>query len=133
MNAERLPLNDDNGDQFPGALPAPATFLPRHEAADERLVRMRAAHLFKINSAVEADRADLVDELATSFSHETSDLRSPDARTRRPSRGTPGRTRSGGPASRAAGGTVRAMLRRLDRYTLDVFNPPSPYRENRSV
>ncbi|RBY94896.1 hypothetical protein DQ244_06515 [Blastococcus sp. TBT05-19] len=130
MNAERLPLNDDHGDRFPGALPAPATAHPRHEAADDRLVRMRAAYLHKINSAVEADREDLADELATSFAHEAAALQTPQSRTRRASSGTPTRTRTGRPASRAtrAGGTVRAMIRRFDRHTLEVFNAGTPTR-----
>ncbi|WP_104523994.1 hypothetical protein [Blastococcus atacamensis] len=130
MNAERLPLNDDHGDQFPGALPAPRTVLPRHDAADERLVRMRTAYVYKIDSAVEVDRENLADELATSFAHEASALRFSDARPRRPSRGTPARTRTGSPASRAtaAGGTMRALIRRFDRYTLKVFNAGTPTR-----
>ncbi|MCA0143692.1 hypothetical protein [Blastococcus sp. LR1] len=128
MNAERLPLNDDHSDRSPGALPAPPPALPRHEAADERLVRMRAAYIHKINSAVEADREDLADELAASFRHEAAALRSPEARTRRSSRGTPARTRTGRPASRATGGTVRAVFQRFDRYTLQVFNAGTPTR-----
>lgn len=132
MNAERLPLNDDHGDQFPGALPAAGTVLPRHEAGDERLVRMRAAYVHKVNSVVEAGRDDLADELATAFAEESSAPRSPQVRTRRPSggRGTPARTRTGSPTTRSAtpGGGVRAMMRRIDRYTLDVFNAGTPTR-----
>ena len=132
MNAELLPLNDDHGDQFPGALPAARTVLPRHEAGDERLVRMRAAYVHKVNSVVEAGRDDLADELATAFAHELAAPRSAEGRTRRASasRGTPARTRTGSPTTRSAapGGGVRAVIRRLDRYTLEVFNAGTPVR-----
>jgi hypothetical protein len=132
VNPEQLPLNDDHGDQFPGALPAPGSVLPRHEAADERLVRMRAAYVHKVNSVVEAGRDDLADELATAFAHEAAAPRLPVGHSRRPGggRGTPARTRTGSPTSQstAPGGGVRGLIRRFDRYTLDVFNAGTPTR-----
>ncbi len=131
MNPERLPLNDDHGDQFPGALPAPGSALPPHEAAAERLVRMRAAYLHKVNSVVEAGRDDLADELATAYAREAAAARPAAAHTRRPGggRGTPARTRTGSPTKSATPGRgVRAMIRRFDRYTLEVFNAGTPTR-----
>jgi len=111
-------MTDDHGDQFPGALP-PATHRP---ASDERLVRMQAEYVRKANSLVEAGREDLAHELAESFAQESGGARRPAAR-RTPSRGEDGRRPTAGPLGRL----TRRSLRRLDRYTLDVFNPGAPY------
>src|SRR6476646_2949119 len=53
-------LNDDHGDQFPGALPASSA----PAGADEQFVRMHAAYVQKVNAAVQADREGLAHELA---------------------------------------------------------------------
>jgi len=131
VNQKRLLMNDDHGDRFPGALPAPDS-APRGQGTDERIVRMHAAYVRKANAVVEAGRDGLADELATTFAEEVSAAR----RTTSPSRragagsGTPARGRTGGPTSRSAtpGGGVRALIRRLDRYTLEVFNAGTPTR-----
>ena len=124
-------MNDDHGDRFPGALPAADRAARRH-GTDQRIVRMHAAYVRKANSAVEAGRDGLADELATAFAHEVAAPRSAEGRTRRASasRGTPARTRTGSPTTRSAapGGGVRAVMRRIDRYTLEVFNAGTPTR-----
>ncbi|HEV7187387.1 MAG TPA: hypothetical protein VGN28_05785 [Blastococcus sp.] len=74
MNTGRLnPMTDDHGDQFPGAVPAPARPGTVHRAAAaNRIVRMHADYLQKTNAAVEAGRDDLVHELAESFALESA-------------------------------------------------------------
>ena len=47
------PITDDHGDQFPGALPATAT--PATEGSQDRLVRMHAAYVHKVNAVVASD------------------------------------------------------------------------------
>lgn len=117
-------MTDDHGDQFPGALPpAGRTLRP---ASEERLVRMHAEYLRKANSLVEAGRDDLAHELAESFAQESGSARRPAGRRTTPTRGEGGRRPAGGPL----GQFTRSSLRRLDRYTLDVFNPGAPYRRS---
>ena len=112
MTPERpRPINDDHGDQFPGALPARAT-TTRPDGVGERLVRMRSAYAQKVDSAVQAAREDLAHE-------------------RRPVRTRGGRPR--GQASttlRRLGRLTRRSLDRFDRYALDVFNPDASHRPN---
>jgi hypothetical protein len=128
MTRRQTPLNDDHGDQFPGALPARALAGPsRASGADERMVRMRAAYVAKVNAAVQADRQDLAHELATStFAAEFG--------TRPTARRSSGRTPGGRPPGQASAPLTRMRrltrrsLERFDRYTLDVFNPGAPYR-----
>ena len=112
-------MTDDHGDQFPGALPLS---LPRPQST-ERLVRMHADYLHKANSLVEAGRDDLAHELAESFAEESAGARRPAGR-RTPTRGEGGRRPK---AATRLGRITRSSLRRLDRYTLDVFNPGAPY------
>jgi hypothetical protein len=57
-------MNDDSGDQFPGAVPATTPATGRPTGADDRLVRMNAAYVQKVNAAVQADRENLAYELA---------------------------------------------------------------------
>jgi hypothetical protein len=125
-------MNDDHGDQFPGAVPA--TTVPtalRPAGADDRLVRMSAAYTEKINAAVQADRESLAYELAErTFAEEMSG--SEPAGDRSPARRPAGRrTRSPGHRPPTAlgrmGGLTRRSLDRFDRYTLDVFNPRPPH------
>lgn len=133
-SARPTPLNDDHGDQFPGALPAtPATTAARPAGADERLVRMSAAYTEKVNAAVQADRENLAYELAErTFAEEVSggEVAGADVPpARRPvGRRTP---RSHGSRPATAQGRVgrftRRSLDRFDRYTLDVFNPLPPH------
>lgn len=59
-----MPMNDDHGDQFPGAVPAPVSTAGRRTEADQRLVRMNAAYTEKVNAAVQAGREGLAYELA---------------------------------------------------------------------
>jgi hypothetical protein len=126
----QIPLNDDHGDQFPGALPARALAgRSRTTGADERLVRMRAAYVAKVNAAVQDDRHDLAHELATSTFAAESGAR---PAARRDSTRTPG-ARPPGPASTRLARVrriTRRTLDRFDRYTLDVFNPGAPYRRH---
>ncbi|TFV89498.1 hypothetical protein [Blastococcus sp. CT_GayMR16] len=132
-------MNDDHGDRFPGALPTEATSAPSRPAgAEERLVRMHAAYAQKINSAVQADREDLAHELATTtFAEDPAvDLSDHDLTRERRTAGrrSPDSTRGGRPPGQAPTGLTRMgrftrrSLDRFDRYTLEVFNPGSPYR-----
>ena len=114
-------MTDDHGDQFPGAVPAKA---PSHRAtADEQIVRMHADYLQKANSLVESGRDDLALELAESFAQESGSARRSAGR-RTPTRGQRGRRPEAGTR---LGRLTRSSLHRLDRYTLDVFNPGAPY------
>jgi hypothetical protein len=126
-------MNDDHGDQFPGAVPPHGSATARRStAADERMVRMHAAYVQKANSLVEAGRDTLARELADTFAQDASGARSEPVGNRRaagrrtPTRGQGGRRPDGrlGRMSRI----TRSSLDRFDRYTLDVFNPRSPYR-----
>jgi hypothetical protein len=87
-------IDDDRGDQFPGALPA-RTASPAPRGAG-RLVRMPAA----------------------------TGRRTPtrDSGGRRPAPSTTTLSRMGR--------FTRRSLDRFDRYTLEVFNPASPYRRS---
>ena len=120
--ARPAPITDDHGDQFPGAVPgspaAPAG------ASSERLVRMHASYVRKVNSVVEADRDDLAEEFATSFAEESGAGRRTSAS---PDRRPAGRGR-GGRAPGRAGSFTRRSLERFDRYTLEVFNAGTPVR-----
>ena len=91
-SAGPTPIDDDHGDQFPGALPARTVAIASRAAG--RLVRMPAA---------------------------------PGRRT--PTRDSGGR-RPGPSLSTLSrmGRFTRRSLDRFDRYTLEVFNPASPYR-----
>jgi hypothetical protein len=121
-------MNDDHGDQFPGAIPAPDT--TPHTATDERLVRMHAHYLQKANSLVQAGRDDLAQELAETFAEESAGVhngarRSPGRRT--PTRGQGGRRPEADTRLGRMSRITRSSLNRFDRYTLDVFNAGSPY------
>jgi hypothetical protein len=126
-------MNDDFGDQFPGAVPSPATTA----RAQDRVVRMQAAYAQKVDALVQADREDLALELSDAFVEESAGLHPHarrDAGRRTPTRNPNGR-RPGGGQSRLGrmGRLTRSSLNRFDRYTLDVFNPRSSYRSDRSV
>jgi hypothetical protein len=128
-------MNDDFGDQFPGAVPAPAPATTVR--ADERIVRMHAAYAQKANSLVEAGRDDLAHELSDTFVEEAAGAQ-PNARRdagrRTPTRDQSGRRPGGGMIRLARMGRItRSSLNRFDRYTLDVFNAGSPYRSDRSA
>ncbi|MGZ4508226.1 MAG: hypothetical protein ACXVX8_01740 [Blastococcus sp.] len=105
-------LNDDHGDQFPGALPGQAT--PAPAGADEKFVRMHAAYVQKVNSAVQADREGLAHELAERTFVEESRVPAGHDVGRSPIRGRLGR--------------FARALDRFDSYTLEVFNPGAPSR-----
>lgn len=123
MNLHLSPLTDG---RFPGSEPAPIAHLPRHCTAGQRLLRMHATYVHKLNSLVEADRPDLADELATAFAQESAGTRrAPRLQDRRTGKGRrgPGRTRRA-----TAPGRVRRLLHRFDRYTLEVFNAGTPVR-----
>ena len=132
MTSVRPTFIEDNGDRFPGAVPASPT-APRH-GADERLVRMHAAYVSKANALVEAGRDELTTELADAFAAESSSAtHTADAHhgTRRSAgRATPSRGDDGRRPGRTArlGRLTRTSLQRFDRYTLDVFNAGTPYR-----
>jgi hypothetical protein len=123
--ARPMPLTDDHGDQFPGAVPAPAP-APAQEPSD-RLVRMHAAYVHKVNAVVASGNDDLAHELADSFDQELADGHVAKADRRSAGRHTPGRGRGGRPPGRV-GRFTRRSLERFDRYTLDVFNAGVPYR-----
>jgi hypothetical protein len=93
-------MNDDHGDQFPGALPArrhPA--LARPTGGEKRMVRMPA-----------------VDGPQTTGRHTTARTHG----SRPPGQATTGLARMGR--------FTRRSLARFDRYTLEVFNPAAPDR-----
>jgi hypothetical protein len=117
----------DHGDQFPGALPAPAS-APASGPSD-RLVRMHAAYVHKVNAVVGSGNDDLARELADSFDEESAGQHAVRAHADRRSAGrhTPGRGRGGRPPGRV-GSFTRRSLERFDRYTLDVFNAGHHYR-----
>jgi len=120
------PITDDHGDQFPGALPATAT--PATEGSQDRLVRMHAAYVHKVNAVVASGNDGLAHELARSFDEESADAYATRAHDRRSAgRHTPGRGQGGRPPGRV-GRFTRRSLERFDRYTLDVFNAGVPYR-----
>ena len=133
-------MNDDHGDQFPGALLATGvTDTAHHAAAAERIVRMHAAYVQKANSLVEAGQEELVHELAETFEAEaaapfreaTGARRAAGRRT--PTRGESGRRPEGDTRLGRMSRITRSSLDRLDRYTLDVFNAGSTYRSDRSA
>jgi hypothetical protein len=125
-------MNDDHGDQFPGAVPTQAVpTTARPAGADERLVRMSAAYTEKVNAAVQADREGLAYELAEqTFPAELAGPQSEGAHlvAERRSAGHRLATRSAGNRPPATlGRLTRRSLARFDRYTLDVFNPRPPH------
>ncbi|SOE02896.1 hypothetical protein [Blastococcus haudaquaticus] len=132
MTSVRPATLEDNGDRFPGAVPASSTL--RTPGADERLVRMHAAYVSKANALVEAGREDLTSELADAFDAESaSAIHTADVHhggRRSAGRGTPTRSRDDRGPGRTTrlGRLTRESLQRFDRYTLDVFNAGSPYR-----
>ena len=134
MTSVRPTLTEDFGDQFPGAVPAPAPATAAR--SDEHLVRMHAAYAQKANSLVEADREDLAHELSDTFVQEagTPAHARRDAGRRTPTRGRDD-SRPGGGEGRLSrmGRITRSSLDRFDRYTLDVFNAGHPYRSDRSA
>ena len=110
ISRRTTPLNDDHGDQFPGALPSLAT--PAAAGPDEQFVRMHAAYVQKVNAAVQSDREGLAHELAErTFAEESLALAMPGAHQR--------------PIRERLGRFARA-LDRFDAYTLEVFNPGAP-------
>jgi hypothetical protein len=125
-------MNDDHGDQFPGAVPTQAVpTTARPAGADERLVRMSAAYTEKVNAAVQADREGLAYELAEqTFPGEMAGPENEGAHhvAERRSAGRRLSTRGAGSRPPATlGRLTRRSLERFDRYTLDVFNPRPPH------
>src|SRR5215218_8207524 len=135
MTSVRPTTTEDFGDQFPGAVPAPATTEPTGRS-DERIVRMHAAYAQKANSLMQAGREDLAHELSDSFVEESAGTQHArrDAGRRTPTRDDRGR-RPGTGESRLTrmSRLTRSSIDRFDRYTLDVFNAGSPYRSDRSA
>lgn len=132
MTSARPTFIEDNGDRFPGAVPA--TTPPATRGADERLVRMHAAYVSKANALIEAGRDDLTTELADAFAAEsaaaTHTAQASHGTRRSAGRATPTRgddDRRPGRSTRL-GRVTRASLQRFDRYTLDVFNAGTPLR-----
>jgi hypothetical protein len=123
-SARPTPINDDHGDQFPGALPARTTSAPP-PGASERLVRMRSACV-RANPAVAADRAGPAHEPAQTPAGAHLDRGRRVAGRPTPSRGQSGRRPR--PAASRIGRLTRSSLERFDRYTLEVFNPAAPDR-----
>src|SRR4051812_35578365 len=116
MNTARLtPMNDDHGDQFPGAVPAPGA-TPR-AGTDERVVRMHAAYVQKANSLVQADREDLAQELSEAFAEESTDGPSPEPAGARRAAGRRTPTR-GGSGRRPESDSRLARMSRITRSSL---------------
>ncbi|MCW2739881.1 MAG: hypothetical protein JWR45_303 [Blastococcus sp.] len=133
-------MNDDHGDQFPGALPALGSAdTARNAGADERMVRMHAAYAQKANSLVQAGREDLAHELSQTFVDEAAGQHAEPVPPRRaagrrtPTRGRSGRRPEADSRLGRMGRITRSSLNRFDRYTLEVFNSGSPYRSDRSA
>jgi hypothetical protein len=130
-------MNDDYGDRFPEALPAPRT--ARSTTADERIVHMHAAYVQKANSLVQAGQEDLAQELAETFAEESAAAGREASGGRRaagrrtPTRGEGGRRPETDTRLGRMGRITRSSLNRFDRYTLDVFNAGSTYRSDRSA
>jgi hypothetical protein len=137
-------MNDDHGDQFPGAVPAPGQAdTARRAVTDERIVRMHAAYAQKANSLVQAGREDLAHELSEAFVEESAGAsvgshldqvhgrRAAGRRT--PTRGQSGRRPAADSRLGRMSRITRSSLNRFDRYTLDVFNAGSAYRSDRSA
>lgn len=127
------PFDDDHGDQFPGALPAPAT--PKAPTTPDRRLRMHAEHVHKINAVVASGNDDPARELAQSVVEESASGPPASPHDRRSTgRPTSARGHGGRPPGRLSRFTRRS-LERFDRYTLDVFNAGRPYRsqDDRSV
>jgi hypothetical protein len=114
---------EDHGDQFPGAVPAPAP--APEQGPSDRLVRMHAAYVHKVNALVTAGEDHLAHELAQGFEEESAEK--PAAERRSAGRHVPGRGQAGRRPGRVSG-FARRSLERFDRYTLDVFNAGTPYR-----
>src|SRR3954453_2258865 len=83
--------------------------------ADGRIERMHRAYTGKVNALVAGGRDGLAYELAEAYRKESAEG---------------GATEAPGGARRSAGWRRRTgeAVRRFDRYTLDVFNPGTPYR-----
>lgn len=133
-SARPTPVNDDHGDQFPGAVPAPTASEPTGRY-DERIVRMHAAYAQKANSLVQAGREDLAHELSDVFVEESAGTQHTrrDAGRRTPTRDGSGRRPGGEGRLSRMGRITRSSMNRFDRYTLDVFNAGSTYRSDRSA
>ena len=127
-------MNDDHGDQFPGALPASTPSRPA--GAADRLVRMDAASASTTDSAVPGgpELAHAQKTLVAQSSTQPVDGAALDLRGRRtagrrsPARPRDGRRPGAGSTLSRMGRLTRRSLDRFDRYTLDVFNPGHPYR-----
>jgi hypothetical protein len=138
-------MNDDHGDQFPGAVPAPGRAdTARRAVTDERIVRMHAAYAQKANSLVQAGREDLAHELSEAFVEESAGARTAGSHVepvnarrtagrRTPTRGQSGRRPEADTRLGRMSRLTRSSLDRFDRYTLDVFNAGSSYRSDRSA
>jgi hypothetical protein len=124
--SEPTPMTDDHGDQFPGALPARPAAAP--SAASERHVRMRPAHVHRVDSAVRADWE------RTAVEESSAPPVAGDLIRRTAGRRSPARTHGGRPPGQPAstlsrmGRFTRRSLTRFDRYALDLFDPGAPYR-----
>jgi hypothetical protein len=95
------------------------TALQTTHRADDRLGRMHAEYVGKVNALVAADREELAHELAEDYRQECA---GPDATVKPDASQRPaGRTRR-----------TRESLRRFDRYTFDVFNSRPPYGKHTS-
>jgi hypothetical protein len=82
---------------------------------DGRIERMQRAYTGKVNALVAEGRDGLAYELAEAYRKESAG----EGATEAPGAGRP-----------SAGWTrrTREAVRRVDRYTFDVFNPGTPYR-----
>jgi hypothetical protein len=87
---------------------------------------MHADYVRKVNSVLEAGQDELAHELADAFAVEATGAHA----VRRPAgRHSPARGDRRRPASRL-GHLTRRSWERFDRYTLDVFNARTPYRDS---
>jgi hypothetical protein len=95
--------------------PFMSTELTTTNQDDGRIERMHRAYTGKVNALVAEGRDGLSYELAEAYRKESAGE---------------GATEAPGAARRSAGWTrrTREAVRRFDRYTLDVFNPGTPYR-----
>ena len=105
---------------------APRQVLPAQQLAtvpdgelSDQLQALRAGYVAKVNSALQAGRDDLAEELSAAYTEQALELLA--------GTGAPQETAATADGVREPG-TVRTLVRRFDRYTLEAFRPTTPYR-----
>ena len=100
-------------------LPAPQPVTVPQGELSEQLQTLRAGYVAKVNSALEAGRDDLAEELSGAYTEQALELLA--------GTGAPLEAPAAADGDRQPG-AVRTLVRRFDRYTLEAFRPTTPYR-----